>query len=113
MLDGSILGRPGLWLVMPMRGKPHRVQLSRRKGWRLPPNTIVVARPTRWGNPFRAATPAARPAAVAHYAQWIARPAQSRLRAAARRCLRGFHLACWCPPGGPCHADILLAIANG
>ena len=32
---------------------PHRVQLSRRKGWRLPPNSINVARPTKWGNPYR------------------------------------------------------------
>ena len=32
---------------------PQRVQLSRRKGWRLPPNTVNVARPTKWGNPYR------------------------------------------------------------
>lgn len=27
--------------------------------------------------------------------------------------LRGRNLACWCPPGQPCHADVLLEIANG
>ena len=32
---------------------PRRIQLSRRKGWRMPDNTRSVARPTRWGNPFR------------------------------------------------------------
>jgi hypothetical protein len=26
--------------------------------------------------------------------------------------LRGRDLACWCKPGAPCHADVLLAIAN-
>jgi len=31
---------------------PHRVQLRRSKGWRKPDNTVVVARPSRWGNPF-------------------------------------------------------------
>lgn len=31
---------------------PRRVQLSRKKGWKMPPNTVSVARPTRWGNPF-------------------------------------------------------------
>lgn len=31
---------------------PQRHQLSRRKGFRLPPNTVNVARPSRWGNPF-------------------------------------------------------------
>lgn len=31
---------------------PERIQLSRRKGWRLPPGAVSVARPTKWGNPF-------------------------------------------------------------
>jgi hypothetical protein len=26
--------------------------------------------------------------------------------------LKGFNLACWCPLGNCCHADILLEIAN-
>jgi hypothetical protein len=91
---------------------PHRVQLSRRKGWRLPRHTVVVARPTRWGNPFRAATPSGRPGAVARYRRWIRQAAQAGLRAEAKRCLRGAHLACWCPLDGPCHADVLLRIAN-
>ena len=26
--------------------------------------------------------------------------------------LRGKNLACWCKPGEPCHADILLKLAN-
>lgn len=26
--------------------------------------------------------------------------------------LRGKNLACWCPVGSPCHADVLLRIAN-
>jgi hypothetical protein len=30
----------------------------------------------------------------------------------ARRVLRGKNLACWCKPGEPCHADVLLEIAN-
>ncbi len=32
---------------------PHRIQLSRKKGWRLPQGAMSVARPTKWGNPFR------------------------------------------------------------
>jgi hypothetical protein len=35
------------------------------------------------------------------------------LAAAARRELAGRDLACWCQPGQPCHADILLHIAAG
>jgi hypothetical protein len=30
-----------------------------------------------------------------------------------RRELRGRDLACYCPLDGPCHADVLLEIANG
>lgn len=30
-----------------------------------------------------------------------------------RRELAGKDLACWCPPGEPCHADVLLEVANG
>lgn len=26
--------------------------------------------------------------------------------------LRGKNLACWCPEGSPCHADVLLELAN-
>lgn len=29
-----------------------------------------------------------------------------------QRSLRGKDLACWCRPGSPCHADVLLEIAN-
>ena len=32
---------------------PKRVQLRRTKGWRMPENTVKVARPTKWGNPYR------------------------------------------------------------
>lgn len=33
--------------------------------------------------------------------------------ASAKRELRGKNLACWCPLGKPCHADVLLEIAKG
>jgi hypothetical protein len=32
---------------------------------------------------------------------------------AIRASLAGRNLACWCPADGPCHADLLLRIANG
>jgi hypothetical protein len=31
---------------------PKRVQLRRTKGWRKPEGAVVVARPSRWGNPW-------------------------------------------------------------
>ena len=43
--------------MMPMPAfaanrQPHRVQLRRAKGWRMPPDTVKVDRSTIWGNPF-------------------------------------------------------------
>jgi hypothetical protein len=34
-------------------GLSSRIQLRRTKGWRKPADAISVARPTRWGNPWR------------------------------------------------------------
>ncbi len=32
---------------------PIRIQLHRKKGWKLPPNSMSVARPGPWGNPCK------------------------------------------------------------
>ena len=29
-----------------------RIQLKRTKGWRKPPEAVVVSRPSKWGNPY-------------------------------------------------------------
>lgn len=34
------------------KAAPRRVQRSRKKGSRLPENTVVVTRPSQYGNPF-------------------------------------------------------------
>jgi len=105
--------------------KPARIQLSRRKGWRMPPNTVKVDRSTKWGNPFVTGVHGTRAECVDlfkflmagaicislgdHADQQIAYYKHVRRN---RRHLRGKNLACWCPPGQPCHADVLLEIAN-
>jgi hypothetical protein len=96
-----------------------RIQLSRAKGWRMPPNTIVVTRgPGKpYGNPFKASDHGkgehAQAIAVKLYECWLAEPAQSQLVGLIKRDLRGKNLACFCKMGTPCHADVLLEIANG
>lgn len=117
---------------------PRRVQQRRTAGWRKPENTVSVARPSRYGNPFRIGHTVAvvdatgvivdyaeaRPVyvrdaghAVALFGEWVA----DRLRivghprpfsAADLAALRGRNLMCFCPPGQPCHVDVLLRIAN-
>jgi hypothetical protein len=97
---------------MSTHAGPHRVRLQRTRGWRLPPDTVVVARPTRWGNPFVVGTPGIpdRAEAVRRYRAFAT--ADRALQRDARAVLRGKHLACWCPAGEPCHADVLLELAN-
>lgn len=88
--------------------RPQRIQQKRTKGWKMPENTVYVGRPTKWGNPFKAEE-FGRAAAVERYRAYIA---ESPLREEAKRELAGKNLSCWCSLDGPCHADILLAIAN-
>jgi hypothetical protein len=94
---------------------PERIQLSRRKGWRKPENTVVVARPSKWGNPFRVGVNALNRAdAVKRFRDLVNTPGRSYegFRQSVRDELAGKNLACWCPLDQPCHADVLLKIAN-
>jgi hypothetical protein len=36
-----------------MTSGPFRIQRSRAKGWRMPPNTVAVTRGTPFGNPYK------------------------------------------------------------
>jgi hypothetical protein len=98
--------------------RPARVQLRRSKGWTMPANTVKVDRTTRWGNPFSVADSGSVEVAVTNHARWMRGeiPApngeQPPEADAIRAALGGRHLACWCPIGGPCHAELLLRIAN-
>jgi|SRR5665647_3059053 len=110
---------------------PKRVQMSRQHPWRAEhPDAVIVDRRTKWGNPYRLdnvrdSTPAK---VVAMYLDFIERCSQSTIepifehdglgvwdrdiKANIRRGLAGRDLACWCPLDQPCHADVLLEIAN-
>lgn len=122
-----------------MSDAPRRIQRSRAKGWRMPDGAVYVGRGSRWGNPwelkrhlngewwceaegprgrmgpFRTKAAAA-VAAVIGYRHILTRvmagavePGFSQAEWAA---IRGKHLACWCALDQPCHADVLLELAN-
>lgn len=94
---------------------PERIQLSRAKGWRMPENTVKVARPTVYGNLYRIGDKGVPDAEVAvyRYRLWLeTTPGGQCSLASIKRHLRGKNLACWCRPGQPCHADVLLELAN-
>jgi hypothetical protein len=78
----------------------------------MPEGAIYVGRPSKWGNPFNAAELGA-VVAVALFAAETARRWQHTARGREElRTLRGKDLACWCSLGHPCHADVLLELAN-
>lgn len=83
---------------------PERIQRMRTKGWKMPPNSVYVGRPTKWGNPFTrhnsgTVNPALRFACEVGPLLDVSE-------------LRGKNLACWCSLEQSCHADVLLELAN-
>lgn len=103
--------------------KPVRVKLSRERGWRMPPNTVKVDRSSRWGNHIVVGGERG----IGHR-PWTAEDAVAQFRAEMEAAisqdrpdgstaldltpLRGKNLACWCHLDAPCHADVLLDLAN-
>lgn len=127
---------------------PKRIKMSRQHPWRAEnPDAVIVARPTKWGNPFATRIPhgetlqgsATRALLAAQYRAWVTNQSvstqqiinamplvdeQGRIWVASssaqhrptlreiRTELAGRDLACWCPLDQPCHADVLLELAN-
>lgn len=97
---------------------PERIRRRRTAGWRMPEGAVYVGRPGRWGNDFSVKGYGCTPeSAVALFRDMLARaprdPDGSTQYEVIRRELAGRDLVCWCPLDQPCHADVLLEIANG
>ena len=95
--------------------KPKRIQRKRTKGWRMPKNTVYVGRPSKWGNPYRAGESYFGLVPDAAYVVEAYRSLMTREIKEGHfdlKELRGKDLCCWCKVGDPCHADILLELAN-
>jgi hypothetical protein len=108
--------------------RPKRIQLKRTRGWRIG-QAHSVARPTRWGNPYRwedyrtdypeADDSQLRAMAVSDFRNGIIErrfvhgdvPPYPSI-AEIRKHLRGKDLACWCPLDDACHGSVLLEVAN-
>lgn len=117
---------------------PIRVQRKRVKGWRMPENTINVTRPGRWGNPFKIGNyyrigrtgfmSPCHPDTIAEakndgvhvfvsdnkiavelYEKYLK---QLMFPPPIKQELKGKNLACFCALDQPCHADVLIRIAN-
>lgn len=91
---------------------PERIQRRRTPGWRMPDGAVYVGRPTVFGNPYHIRADRDAATCVALYREWLDRPEHADLRERARAELAGHDLACWCGLDRPCHADVLLEVAN-
>lgn len=103
---------------------PKRIQLLRTKGWRKPAGVIVVSRPSKWGNPYRVGETYVRRRPYGTHDRFTVHDATEAVRLYRRWLftqehsynlipeLKGHDLACWCPLDKPCHADVLLELAN-
>ena len=120
---------------------PKRIQQRRTAGWRKPEGAVAVGRGTRWGNPFRIGDSArvwhlpggsTNPRELYLDCFTVLAPwhAVALFRHAMEgdpnwypdgwqpgivpdlTALRGKDLMCWCPLAQPCHADVLLELAN-
>jgi O-succinylbenzoate synthase len=103
----------------------------------MPADTVKVCRPGPFGNPWLVREAMAQQditeaeaqrLVVSWFREWITSPASDDAthpsglggRAQAHQrimerlpSLRGRNLACWCRLDRPCHADVLLDLANG
>jgi Domain of unknown function (DUF4326) len=71
---------------------------------------VVVTRPTKWGNPHPFSL--GREEAVRLYRNDLLAGRLAVNVEDVRRELKGRDLACYCPLGMTCHADVLLQMAN-
>lgn len=98
-----------------------RVQRQRTKGWRMPPDSVYVGRPSRWGNEITPDMldvydrPLGLERAVDLYRlatlRFIEEGEPDDVEAWLAP-LRGKTLVCWCAPTALCHADVLLELSR-
>lgn len=94
----------------------------------MPEGAVYVGRPTRWGNPFpvgsvvnivgqdgeygEAYGTVTLDLSIAAYRLWAEEQMAWSTRDDFLDPIKGRDLACWCPLDQPCHADVLLELAN-
>lgn len=122
--NGKSTGTRGMISIMTRLKKPNHVKIitpytetenattpkvyNKYKD-KLPPGTVYIGRPSKWGNPFTIGKDGDRASVVEKYRAWIAD--QPELIQAAEKELAGKSLVCYCAPCA-CHGDVLLEIAN-
>lgn len=104
-----------------MIAMPKRLQRKRERGWRAPPSAVYVGRGSCYGNCFDWQLYMKNYGSTEREAKQWAKNAFDKVWSAHAHddyaplldAIRGRDLMCWCGPDDPCHADILLKLANG
>jgi len=101
---------------------PKRIQRKRTKGWRMPENTVNVARPSRYGNPYVIGDNYTNPFDDAGSFEITRENCLDLFRVYAKgklaadpnwlKPLRGKDVACFCKETEACHGDILIELSN-
>jgi hypothetical protein len=92
--------------------QPKRIQLSRKRGYRKPHNAVRVTRPGKYGNPYHVGVHGDAAECVALFEAMMKQElAAGRMKEMLAE-LRGKDLACFCALDAPCHADVLIRLAN-
>jgi hypothetical protein len=96
---------------------PRRVRRERTPGWRTPTDrdgrsALYVGRPSRWGNPHRVDAGLDPATSVTAFRDDLLAGRLPVTITDVRHHLAGRDLTCWCRLDQPCHADVLLAVAN-
>ena len=98
---------------------PKRLQRKRLKGFTLPKGTVYVGRPSKWGNPYQikdgdrlSAVRAFRSELEWYLSGKGCKEEKTEQIKKELEKLKGKNLVCWCPLDQPCHADVLLELAN-
>jgi len=112
---------------------PKRIQLSRKKGSKLPPNTIIVSRQNwgegrGWGNPYNwktdygfYRTKRRKTLAQSDFRNWmngnfewhkdffeVFTEQREWILAHLPELVKADFIACWCKTDEPCHGDVLI-----
>lgn len=105
-----------------------RIQRKRTKGFKLPPNTVCINRPTKWGNPFTEEL-CGREDAINMFRECLILPHRVyyyfyEIEATVQferfmwmkenlSDLKKFdYMACFCKEEEPCHGDVLIELIS-
>ena len=100
-----------LYIMKKRKQENFMPKVWNRKQRDCPKDAVYVGRPSKWGNPFKIGLHGTREQVITKYREHILKCIHDNPSVFDLSELRGKDLACWCHPQ-PCHADVLLELAN-